>query len=194
MIFVTGGVRSGKSSYAEKRAIALQQARGTALHYIATSRTYDEEMKQRVKHHQLVREQSGANWQVYEQTTKIDELFVQFKKGDVVLLDCITTLVSNELFVFSETDEPKWQNHHFQEQIAKNIKALMTSLAAHPWDVILVSNEVFNDLGTGDSDTECYKRLLGEVHQHIVSLAEEAILVECGIACWKKGEKPCLEL
>ncbi len=193
MIFITGGVRSGKSSYAERRAISLHKTRGGILHYIATGRVYDAEMAKRVAHHELVRQQSGAAWQVHERTNQIDELFLNFHKDDVVLLDCVTTLVSNELFGSSDTSEEKWGDALFRNSIKTKLKQLFSIIAKSPWTAIIVSNELFNDLPTADEGTERYKQIVGDIHQHIVSLANEAILVEGGIPCWKKGEKPCLE-
>lgn len=189
MIFVTGGVRSGKSSYAERRAIALQKESGTHLHYVATSRTYDREMENRVQRHKLERERSGAPWIVHEQKTAINELFPLFKKGDVVLVDCITTLVSNEFFRFSKSNEPLWQEENFQKRVEQKLGNMLNELKRVPCEPVLVSNEVFSDIATDDKDTEEYKRLLGRIHQHIVSLSDEAIQIEYGIPCWKKGEK-----
>ncbi|NEU31060.1 cobinamide kinase [bacterium LRH843] len=193
--FITGGVRSGKSAYAEERAISLHQTRArSSLFYVATSRVYDHEMAGRVERHRLTREQSGAFWRVIEQPRNIDELFHLFKKGDVLLLDCVTILLSNEFFIFSEAKVEMWHDDAFQKEIEQKLKNLVTKFAKAPFDVIIVSNEVSYDLQTGDVGTEYYKRLLGRVHQHIVLLSKEAILVECGIPCWKKGAKECTEL
>ena len=55
LILVTGGARSGKSTYAERLAAQLAEPRGGRVTYIATSQTYDEEMEQRVSAHQASR-------------------------------------------------------------------------------------------------------------------------------------------
>lgn len=187
IVFVTGGVRSGKSDFAERRAISLFKENGSNLHYIATNQVYDKEMQERVNRHQQTREKSGANWIVWEQPRNIDELFSHFKKDDVLLLDCVTTLVSNELFSGWETNSEKWKNVVFQFEIEQNLKCLFSQLAAAPWHVVIVSNEVSYDGFASDEGTKVYKRLLGRLHRHIVLLAKEAIMVECGIPCWKKG-------
>lgn len=188
MIFITGGVRSGKSSYAEKRAVALWRKQLGTLHYIATGRVYDEEMATRVAHHERNRKQSGIKWNVHEKTNDIDDLFPHFHRDDVVLLDCVTTLVSNELFVFSKKREEKWKDEQFVFYVKTKLETLFSMIAKAPWKTIVVSNELFFDVHTNDRDTELYKWLLGNVHSYIVQLAEEAIVVECGIPCWKKGE------
>lgn len=187
IIFVTGGVRSGKSDYAEKRALSLHQGRESQLHYLATNHVYDREMAERIIHHQHQRANSGANWIVWEQPNSLNKLFLHFKKDDVILVDCVTTLVSNELFTGWETAQKKWQNLDFQKETEQKLMDLFTKLAASSCDIVIVSNEVSYDIPTQDAGTELYKRLLGRVHQYIVSLAKEAILVECGIPCWKKG-------
>ena len=55
LILVTGGARSGKSTYAERLAAQLAEPRGGRVTYIATSQAYDEEMAQRVSAHQSSR-------------------------------------------------------------------------------------------------------------------------------------------
>ena len=84
LILITGGARSGKSTFAE----LLAAYPGLPVVYIATAQVYDEEMALRVKKH---REQRPIDWQLVEEPLHISSVLQQFKnyKG-VLLLDCVT--------------------------------------------------------------------------------------------------------
>jgi adenosylcobinamide kinase/adenosylcobinamide-phosphate guanylyltransferase len=69
-ILVTGGARSGKSSFAERY---VQKLGPTGL-YIATAQPFDEEMKERLNHHRARRENSGYNWETIEEPLHLAEL------------------------------------------------------------------------------------------------------------------------
>ncbi|MCM3762948.1 bifunctional adenosylcobinamide kinase/adenosylcobinamide-phosphate guanylyltransferase [Alkalihalobacillus oceani] len=189
--FITGGVRSGKSRYAEQRAIELASRRTDCrLHYFATSAVYDREMEQRVNIHQQQRQASGQNWHVWEQERNLHTLLAQVDKQEVILLDCVTTLVSNELFYGWERGEEHWRNADYQRKVVAKLTALFNRLAAD-YQAVIVSNEVTSDLPAADEGTVIYQRLLGQLHCRLVALADEAIEFECGLPCWKKGGKGC---
>src|SRR5690625_1896099 len=98
IIFITGGARSGKSSFAEDYAAAKAQQKAVGLNYIATSKPSDEEMVQRIKMHQRDRKKSENPWETWEWPFDLHEIVSHFKQSDVILLDCLTVLLSNELF------------------------------------------------------------------------------------------------
>ncbi|WP_372430459.1 bifunctional adenosylcobinamide kinase/adenosylcobinamide-phosphate guanylyltransferase, partial [Vibrio alginolyticus] len=60
---ILGGARSGKSHLAEKTAKQLSVASQRALHYVATALPFDQEMRERIAHHQ---KQRGGEWQEHE--------------------------------------------------------------------------------------------------------------------------------
>lgn len=97
LIFVTGGVRSGKSSWAE-HYLTVKKNQANRLVYIATSFPSDEEMTKRILQHQLKRAQGKEKWLAIEQTNDVGKLSKKLQKNDFVLLDCLTTLLTNELF------------------------------------------------------------------------------------------------
>ena len=88
IILITGGQRSGKSSYAEKLALSLSP---TPV-YIATSRIWDEEFRQRVIKHQ---ERRGPEWTNIEEEKELSRHQV---KDNVVLIDCVTLWCTNFFF------------------------------------------------------------------------------------------------
>jgi adenosylcobinamide kinase/adenosylcobinamide-phosphate guanylyltransferase len=88
LILITGGQRSGKSSYAQK--IALERA--TRPIYLATSRIWDEEHRQRIERHKIDR---GTDFDSIEEEKEISK-YDFF--GRVVLLDCVTLWLNNFYF------------------------------------------------------------------------------------------------
>jgi adenosylcobinamide kinase / adenosylcobinamide-phosphate guanylyltransferase len=191
LIFISGGVRSGKSQFAEKLAVdlsGLTQGHETSdspyqLHYIAAGQASDEEMKTRISQHQTDRHLSGLNWNTWEQPNGLTELSDVFGEDDVVLLDCLTTLLNNEFF----KEENLWKNIRFQERIMEEILEAIEKIANSCHALIVVSNEVFSDT---NGDTELifiYKKILGKLHQKVVAKAKLAYLVESGIPLLMKG-------
>lgn len=178
VIFITGGVRSGKSAFAEQLAINYAEKTGSNLHYVACGIPSDKEMQERIRHHQHDRAQSRFAWKTWEQPVYLSHIAEQFTKQDVILLDCVTTLLNNYLL---------------QKEI-KSINAILelmredvTTLCNYAQIVIIVSNEVLQDIPYENKLTLNYQEILGNMHQEIVKMANTAILVENGIPLVKKG-------
>lgn len=184
MIFITGGVRSGKSSFAERLAIEKAIEINGQLHYIATGAASDEEMKGRIARHQRERAASGRMWKTWEQPVGIKVLAPSFRKGDIVLLDCVTTLLNNELFSI----QGKWSDD-FLEGLFKRIIAGIEGIGESCQELILVSNEVLYEPLKENEIVVRYSRILGNLHQALVRKADTAILVESGIPIFMKGER-----
>ncbi|PLS15014.1 cobinamide kinase [Bacillus sp. M6-12] len=184
MIFISGGVRSGKSTYAEKIAVKLANQTEGSLHYIACGRASDEEMALRISHHRAGRENSIPAWTTWEQSTSIHHLASRFDQQSFVLLDCLTTLLNNELF---SSKEEKWNEKSFQDEVVKTITIGLEEIAAHCNCLLIVSNEVLN-APLLDGVSFVYGRILGKLHQWAVDKSDFAILVETGQAIIKKGE------
>jgi adenosylcobinamide kinase / adenosylcobinamide-phosphate guanylyltransferase len=188
LIFITGGVRSGKSSYAENRAVKVHEQLHTNLYYVATGLAEDVEMKERIKHHQHQRHYSSSHWQVIEKDKNLHELIHQFGPSDVVLIDCLTTLLTNEWFSGWKDDSKRWSDETFQQALLLKLQSLLLELASAEWITILVTNEVSYEANADDL-TISYKKFLGFLHQYAVALSTEAILVETGIPITMKGSE-----
>lgn len=184
MILITGGVRSGKSSFAEKYAIEAAAETNGVLNYIATGVPSDEEMKMRIGKHRLEREESGLFWKTWESSTHIGVLAPSFHKKDILLLDCLTTLLNNELFSL----QGEWTEEaiiDIYERILSGISAIRENCNM----LILVSNEVLNETYSDDEFLLIYRRLLGNLHRKIVSMADKAYLVEAGVPILMKDSR-----
>ena len=91
LVVVTGGSGSGKSAFAEETILSLGEARRI---YIATMQAFDEESHRRIRRHRHMR--AGKGFETIERYTELDELLIP--KDCVVLLECMSNLVANEMF------------------------------------------------------------------------------------------------
>lgn len=161
IILITGGARSGKSSYAERLALRLSP---TPV-YLATARIWDEEFRQRVARHQ---ERRGPEWTNIEEEKHLSRHRVE---GRVVLTDCIMLWCTNFFFdlkgdIDRTLEEAKREWDAFTDQDAT---------------FIFVTNEI--GLG-GTSDNELQRKftdLLGWMNQYIAERADRVILMVSGI-------------
>lgn len=185
IVFISGGVRSGKSSFAENFTIDSARKKNAKLHYIAPGQASDAEMAARIEKHQKDRHESGLCWQTWEQSTEIASIADYFTNQDVVLLDCLTTLLNNEFF----KSEGRWKDPAFQQEVKYSIIDGIAAIAGRCQMLVVVSNELFSDSMVDERLILSYKKLLGEIHQLVVSMATEAYLVEAGIPLVMKGVK-----
>ncbi|WP_026566966.1 bifunctional adenosylcobinamide kinase/adenosylcobinamide-phosphate guanylyltransferase [Bacillus sp. UNC41MFS5] len=182
LIFITGGVRSGKSSFAERKAIEIASNSGGRLNYLATGVASDSEMQERIEKHQQGRLAGACQWKTYEQSVQIGKMADEFNAEDVVLLDCLTTLLNNELF----STEQKW-DERFLTTVKDTILTGITSIKERAGTMLIVSNEVLNESLLGEEMVFTYGRLLGQIHQYLVREADQVFLVEAGIPIVRKG-------
>ncbi|MBO9613469.1 MAG: bifunctional adenosylcobinamide kinase/adenosylcobinamide-phosphate guanylyltransferase [Dyadobacter sp.] len=169
IIYVTGGVRSGKSRFAMD--LALQKSANPV--YVATSRIWDEDFARRVKRH---RDERGPEWTSVESERDIHLLPLA---GRVVVIDCVTLWLTN-LFVAFEYDIEK-ALAAFKEEI--------DALAAIDATLIIISNEI----GMGvHAETEAGRKftdLQGWANQYVAGAAQEAIMMVSGLPLILKSIK-----
>lgn len=161
IILITGGARSGKSSYAEKLALSLSPNPV----YMATARVWDEEFRQRVIRHQEAR---GPEWTNLEEEKELSRHDVS---GRVVLIDCVTLWCTNFFFDL--------QGH--VDSSLKAVKEEFNRFTAQDATFIFVTNEI--GLG-GTSENELQRKftdLQGWMNQYIAAQADEVMMMVCGI-------------
>jgi adenosylcobinamide kinase/adenosylcobinamide-phosphate guanylyltransferase len=168
IILITGGARSGKSTYAEKLALSLSPNPV----YLATARIWDEEFRKRVIHHQ---ERRGPEWTNIEEDK---ELSRHSLSGRTVLIDCITLWCTNFFFdLDADTDRS-----------LAAAKAEFDRFTAQDATFIFVTNEI--GMG-GTSENEIQRKftdMQGWMNQYVASRADEVILMVSGIATKIKCE------
>lgn len=186
IVFITGGARSGKTSFAERYAEKIERKTAESLYYLATSKVEDQEMQQRIKRHQKDRKTSHANWQTIEQAVEIGKISNQLTRNSIVLVDCITILLSNELYK-GDFEKELYKKESYQKQVKNRIIKGLLEISLKTSYLFIVSNEVLYDSLQSDNQViETYQRLLGDIHKELVRHADEAYLLESGIAIQKK--------
>ena len=167
---ILGGARSGKSDYAEKLAAAM----GQRILYIATAEAKDEEMAARIEAHRLAR---PAGWQTLEAPhdvgTALDALDT---RPDVILLDCLTLLVSN--IVLTMETEPQTA---IEAAVQREIEAIIASRNQLNAPMIVVSNEVGLGLVPSYPIGRVYRDVLGRANQNLAALADRVLFMVAGL-------------
>lgn len=161
IILITGGARSGKSSYAEKLALSLSPHPV----YLATAHVWDEEFRQRVIRHQAAR---GPEWTNIEEEKKLSQHDVN---GRVVLIDCVTLWCTNFFF----------ESQGNVMQALEAVKLEFDKFTAQEATFIFVTNEI--GMG-GTSENELQRKftdMQGWMNQYVAARADEVTLMVCGI-------------
>ncbi|ENQ0499621.1 bifunctional adenosylcobinamide kinase/adenosylcobinamide-phosphate guanylyltransferase [Salmonella enterica subsp. enterica serovar Infantis] len=175
MILVTGGARSGKSRHAEALIGDAPQ-----VLYIATSQILDDEMAARIQHHKDGR---PAHWRTAECWRHLDTLITaDLAPDDAILLECITTMVTNLLFALGgENDPEQWDYAAMERAIDDEIQILIAACQRCPAKVVLVTNEVGMGIVTENRLARHFRDIAGRVNQRLSAAADEVWLVVSGI-------------
>ena len=181
LTLILGGACSGKSSYAER----LAAEHGGQVLYVATAQPLDGEMTERIANHQKHR---PANWRTLEipsalGTFLLSEAQSALLQSGVILVDCLTLLVSNLLLaVSSRTDEDLTVDETAATALVETeIQRLLEAVRAIPAEWIVVSNEVGLGLVPPYPLGRLYRDLLGRANQRLASQADQVIFMIAGI-------------
>ena len=161
IILITGGSRSGKSSYAEQLALSLSDAPV----YLATARIWDDEFRERVRRHQ---ERRGPQWTNLEEEKYLSRHDLT---GRVAVVDCMTLWATNFFF-----------------DLDSDVDAALAALTAE-FDRFTSQDATFlfvtNEIGMGGVSDNAVQRhftdLQGWMNQYVASHADEVILMVSGI-------------
>ena len=165
VIYVTGGARSGKSSF------ALQlSARYTNRVFLATAEPFDDEMQWRIGKHQQER---GEQFTTVEEPLYLAQALGKLPGGtEVVLLDCLTVWAGNLMHYFEEKGE---------EEIDRQIERFLDVLRHPTCDMILVSNEVGMGIVPENAMARRFRDRAGIINQKVASVATEAWMLYSGL-------------
>jgi adenosylcobinamide kinase/adenosylcobinamide-phosphate guanylyltransferase len=171
IILVLGGARSGKSSYAQ----SLAEETGKSVTFIATAQALDEEMSARIQKHRTER---PAEWETLEVPLDLAS-HTQWIKSDVVVLDCITLLISNLLMQFVKDDLV--DELPFKLAVQKEMEELIGAIRSQKQDWIIISNELGLGLVPPYQMGRVYRDWLGWSNQRLAREADQVILMVAGI-------------
>ncbi len=177
LILVTGGARSGKSTFAEDKAKGF----GTEVLYIATAKPIDKEMEVRIARH---RAQRPASWATLEAYKNLDLELDSISEGkNAILLDCITVMVSNLMLDESwEWDELSRERvEEIEHTIMHQIERLITFIKTHDVPFILVTNEVGLGVVPPSAMGRDFRDIGGRVNQLLARVSDEVYFCVSGI-------------
>lgn len=169
--FILGGARSGKSSH----ALRLAEESGKSVTFIATAQAFDDEMSARIQKHKSER---PADWKTLEITHGIAP-HVGGIETEIVVLDCVTLLVSNLLMQFVEDE--RVHEAPFMQTVQCEIEELLAAIRASDQHWIIVSNEVGLGLVPPYPMGRVYRDGLGWANQRLAHAADDVLWMIAGI-------------
>ncbi|MCJ2375217.1 bifunctional adenosylcobinamide kinase/adenosylcobinamide-phosphate guanylyltransferase [Vibrio sp. ZSDZ34] len=178
---ILGGARSGKSAYAEQRIAQLLTQQDSAFVrkcYVATSLAFDDEMTQRIAHHQ---KQRGNDWAEYESPLMLAKQLSEFTSQDIVLVDCLTLWLNNLIYDKGESCDDQWLQHCIAE--------LISQLEQSPAHIVLVSNEVGMGIVPLGKVTRLFVDNAGRMNQNIAAQASRVVFVAAGLPMTLKQDE-----
>jgi adenosylcobinamide kinase/adenosylcobinamide-phosphate guanylyltransferase len=167
--YITGGARSGKSAFAVRTALAIGQHNVT---FIATATPSDDEMVRRIEQHRRSR---PAAWTTVEAPAGI-AIHIRNARTPVVLLDCLTLLVSNTLLANAGVGETA-----FNAATAAEVDALLDAAASRDGTFIVVSNEVGMGVVPNTNYGRWFRDAAGRANQRVAAQAQRATLLVSGM-------------
>ena len=158
IILCSGGARSGKSEFAEQLALSLKGRKA----YVATGQAFDDEMKDRIKKHQMRR---GKEWITFEIPLHLHKNWEQIKNvSDVILID--ESIILEELRLL------------LQEINNSNDKT-----------VIFVTNEIGLGIVPENKLARYFRDITGRVNREVASAANKMYLTISGVTIELKSQE-----
>jgi adenosylcobinamide kinase/adenosylcobinamide-phosphate guanylyltransferase len=172
IVFVTGGAKSGKSSFVLDKVSGVIGKKA----FIATAEALDDEMKERINRHKAER---GGEWETYEVPLKLsDALLDAAGRHSAVVLDCLTIWLSNVLIGEGNTKE------NIQDLVDNLIQLKESTVCSGGTGcsvLYIVSNEVGMGIVPENDLAREFRDLAGNLNQRVAEIADEVYLVVAGI-------------
>ncbi len=168
LVFVLGGARSGKSSWALRHI----EKRYDSYLFLATAEVSDEEMAERIRLH---KESRGPKWELLEEPIRVSEaLKTKCGNVDAVLIDCVTVWMSNVLLKMGAEKAPEFQDR------------LLKTLSQRKQAITIVSNEVGTGIVPEHALGRQFRDLAGMLNQKLAALADRVVYTLAGIPMYLK--------
>ena len=172
---IIGGVRSGKSHYAQRLAMSAK-----SVVFLATAVPSDEEMRLKIEKH---RKERPTTWKTIEVPLNLHAAISEYGHDNCLLLiDCLTTFTANLLGAEGEN----------QDAIRGQVDRLCAALRSTAAQVVVVSNEVGSGIVPAFASGRRFRDLLGEINQNVARLSTNVILMVAGCPLALKGSVEAL--
>lgn len=178
IIFITGGVKNGKSTLAQELTVRL--CRGRTHYYLATMIPVDDEDRERIRRH--IADRDGMDFETVECGRNLLSCLEQVDPNGGFLLDSATALLMNEMFLPPDWHMDESAGHRCGEEIVKFAKSVA--------DIVIVSDYIYSDAERYDSVTESYRRCLAEIDRRLAAVSDTVIELSAGNVIVHKGELP----
>lgn len=167
LLLILGGVRSGKSRWAERLAAAHPP-----VTYLATAQPGDGEMAQRIELH---RQRRPADWLTVEEPWEVAAAIARHDRAGSLLVDCLSLWLTNRLVGLPTRDAES------DADIRLACGELLVASRAAAGRVIVVSSEVGCGLLPINALARRFADLLGEANQQLAAAAVEVYCCVAGI-------------
>lgn len=183
IILCSGGARSGKSEFAEQLALSLKGRKA----YVATGQAFDDEMKDRIKKHQLRR---GKKWITFEIPLHLHKNWEQIKNvSDVILIDCLTMFTSNHVFAHGDINTQEDSNR-IESIILEELRLLLEDINnSNDKTVIFVTNEIGLGIVPENKLARYFRDITGRVNREVASAANKMYLTISGVTIELKSQE-----
>ena len=199
---ITGGSGSGKSAYAEKYICHASNEKGfKEKYYIATMQVFDDEGQRKIDRHRRLR--AGKGFITIEQPRDIQDAVSKLqsenclKTGRAALLECMSNLVANEMFppvdasdtkeagvkkeALDGPDNMRDYDNTLISLVSKKVLKEVSILSENVAELVIVTNNVFEDGVCYDESTMNYIKAMGIVNRGLAAMAESVVEVVAGI-------------
>lgn len=183
IILCSGGARSGKSEFAEQLALSLKGRKA----YVATGQAFDDEMKDRIKKHQLRR---GKEWITFEIPLHLHKNWEKIKNvSDVILIDCLTMFTSNHVFAHGDINTQEDSNR-IESIILEELRLLLQDINnSNDKTVIFVTNEIGLGIVPENKLARYFRDITGRVNREVASAANKMYLTISGVTIELKSQE-----
>jgi len=170
---IIGGIRSGKSRFAQELALKL----GKPVLFVATAEAGDEEMRRRIEEHQKAR---PSDWSTLEVTTHIgSQISKKLGRARVVIIDCITLLISNLFGQYGDSEQI--DASLIEPKLIAEINELIECITRTDASFVMVTNEVGTGVVPPNQLGRLYRDWLGKANQMLAQVADEVYLMVAGL-------------
>lgn len=175
---ILGGVRSGKSRFAQELATRLG---GDDVLFVATAEQRDDEMTRRIDHHRRSR---PSEWKTLESPFGTGAAIAELDHlPSVVLVDCLTLLVSNVMcHCEPQGDGVSQEPDALEARVLDEVDALIDVAAKQSTHLVIVSGEVGMGIVPDHAMGRTFRDLLGFANQRIAASATATYCMLAGLA------------